>query len=129
MVKKGTKVYSILKHKCPRCQEGNLFAQKQEAHYNIFGYTPQFCKVCGQSFILEPGFYYGSMYISYGMMVALAFPQFLFYFLVFKCSIITSFIITAIVQLFLTPFVYKTSRAIWINLFVSFDKQYLNKEI
>lgn len=128
-MKKGTKVYSVLKHKCPRCQEGNLFAQKGESQYNIFGYTPQFCKICGQSFILEPGFYYGSMYISYAMMVALALPQFLVYYLAFKCPFLTSFFITGIVQLFLTPFVYKTSRAFWINLFVSFDKQYLSEEV
>lgn len=123
-MKKGSKIYSILLHKCPRCHEGNLFAQKSEAHYNLFGFTPNFCPVCGQSYILEPGFYYGSMYISYAMSVFIGLPQFILYYAVFDLSFWIALAVVFAVQLLLTPFLYKTSRSLWINTFVNYDEKY-----
>jgi uncharacterized protein (DUF983 family) len=33
MLKKGTKLYSVLNHKCPRCQEGDLFVSSAYSSY------------------------------------------------------------------------------------------------
>ena len=70
MIKKGTKLYSILKFKCPHCHEGGFF----KAHpYNISkaGDIYDKCPVCNNKNSKEPGFYYGAMYVSYGLGVAL----------------------------------------------------------
>jgi uncharacterized protein (DUF983 family) len=123
-LKKGDKLYSILKNKCPRCHEGNLFAQQGEKNYNLFGYTPERCSVCGQSFILEPGFYYGAMYISYIIAVAIMLPIFILFYSGFDFSFKKSLLFVALIQIFITPRLYKLSRSLWINMFVSYDEQF-----
>jgi len=123
-VKKGTKLYSVLKHKCPRCHEGEMFLKTGEKNYNIIGYTPDNCKVCGQVFVLEPGFYYGAMYLSYMLSVFIALPQFIIYYAGFNMSFRTSLVFIVLAQIVLTPFIYKTSRTIWINVFVSYDSSF-----
>lgn len=128
MFKKGTKFYSIFKQKCPRCHEGNLFVQPGEKNYTIFGYTPDVCTNCGQAFILEPGFYYGAMYISYVISVALALPQFLLFYVGLDFSFRASLVAALIAQLILTPFIYKISRGAWINFFVRYDPQAISKK-
>jgi uncharacterized protein (DUF983 family) len=125
MLKKGTKTYSILKNKCPRCHEGNLFVQPGDKHYNIFGYTPDNCPVCNQAFILEPGFYYGAMYISYVLAVAMMLPVFILFYAGFDFSFRKTLLIVIVLQLLLTPWLYKISRSLWINMFVNYDKDYL----
>ncbi len=124
MLKKGTKAYSILKWKCPRCHEGDLFVQSGEKNYSFIGYTPQRCKVCGQSFILEPGFYYGAMYLSYSIAVFIALPQFAVWYILFDVSFRNSILLLLVVQVFITPWLYRTSRSLWINFFVSFDNEF-----
>ncbi len=126
-MKKGTKLYSILKHKCPRCHEGDLFLKRGEKNYNIVGYTPDKCKVCGQSFVLEPGFYYGAMYLSYMLSVAVALPQFVLYYVGFDISFRMSLLLIVLAQIILTPFLYRTSRALWINIFVSYNPDFEKK--
>lgn len=126
-MKKGTKLYSILKHKCPRCHEGDLFLKHGEKNYNIVGYTPDKCNVCGQAFVLEPGFYYGAMYLSYMLSVAVALPQFLLYYAGFGASFRMSLLFIVLAQIVLTPFIYRTSRALWINIFVSYDPNFERK--
>jgi len=126
-LKKGTKLYSILKHKCPRCQEGNLFVQSGEKNYNIFGYTPDNCSVCNQAFVLEPGFYYGAMYISYALAVAMMLPMFIVFYASFDFSFRKSLLFIILIQLVFTPWLYKTSRSLWINMFVTYDSEYAAK--
>ena len=73
---KGTKLYSIFKMKCPRCQEGDFF----EAHpykLSIMGKVKTRCEKCNQKFELETGFYQGSYYVSYGLGVALFIEAFM----------------------------------------------------
>ena len=70
-MKKGTKLYSILNNKCPRCHEGKFFDSANP--YNLAKMTsmPDKCPECGQPYEPEPGFYFGAMYVSYALGVAL----------------------------------------------------------
>ena len=70
MFKKGNKIYSIFKMKCPKCHETDLFINKNPFKLDGFFGMPKQCSVCHQKFELEPGFYYGSMYVSYGVTIA-----------------------------------------------------------
>ncbi len=59
---------AILALQCPHCHQGKLFSHSA---FNItkFAEMPAQCAVCGQSFEPEPGFYFGSMFITYGFNV------------------------------------------------------------
>ncbi|MDX5437630.1 MAG: DUF983 domain-containing protein, partial [Pontibacter sp.] len=70
MLSKGTKLYSIVNYKCPRCHQGDLFIHKGWS-YTSFAKMPEKCPCCHQSYEPEPGFYYGAMYVSYAITTAI----------------------------------------------------------
>ncbi len=123
LVPKKTKLYSILNLKCPRCNEGNLFVHKSA--YSPLAESinmPERCEVCGLKFERETGFYYGAMYVSYGVNVALSVALFLIYFLFFWDYPKHYFIIADILFVLTTfPLISRVSRAIWINFFCKYE--------
>ncbi len=58
MINKGSKAYSILQMKCPKCHEGNLFETGAFSFNKPFD-MPEKCPVCQQKYFLEPGFIMG----------------------------------------------------------------------
>ncbi|OBX25224.1 uncharacterized protein DUF983 [Gelidibacter algens] len=73
-MKKGTKLYSILKLKCPRCQIGNLFSNPGLFVFSRILKMPDKCPHCKQDFKLEPGFYTAALWISYPMVLIIFIP-------------------------------------------------------
>lgn len=120
LLKKGTKAYSILYLKCPRCHEGDLFETGSFSFQKPFD-MPENCPVCGQRYFLEPGFYYGAMFISYIItgFFSLAFTGFCIWGLGF--SINASFGILILILAVLFVWIFRLARAIWINSNVRHD--------
>jgi len=122
MIKKGTKLYSIYHMKCPRCQEGDFFI----AHpYNLrrAGDTHQKCPQCGLKYAKEPGFYYGAMYVSYALGVALFVTLWVSFNLFFEAmNVFVQLAIISAAFLVLAPYMYALSKIIWANLFIKFEK-------
>ncbi|MEM1319635.1 MAG: DUF983 domain-containing protein [Bacteroidota bacterium] len=56
---------SIMTYHCPRCRSSKLFKEPFEFSDPLAMHEQ--CAVCGQRFEPEPGFYYGAMFISYGL--------------------------------------------------------------
>ena len=67
-------VSAIAQAKCPKCREGNLFPVSPFSYRKLTVINSS-CSVCNASFIPEPGFYDGAMYISYAFSVALMFTS------------------------------------------------------
>ena len=88
---------------------------------------PENCPVCGQPFELEPSFYYGSMYVSYGYTVAIFVAVFIISMLFFGLDMWTTVAILAVVLLLVSPWLFRLSRATWINMFVKYDKEVSQK--
>lgn len=124
MFKKGSKLYSVLFNKCPRCHEGNFMKEN-----NIFKFKEAFkmnenCSHCGLKYMMEPSFYYGAMYVTYALTVGISIITFVISTLVFKLSLLESFIPIVVVLILTAPFSLRFSRIIWINIFVHFDKKF-----
>ena len=123
MLKKGTKLYSIFKRKCPVCQEGDFFVSKPYDLKNI-GKIHEECSNCNEKFSKEPGFYYGAMYVSYGLGVAMFVAIFLTTYLIYPESTAYTYItLIAIAMVLLGPFLYELSKIIWANMFMSFKNK------
>jgi uncharacterized protein (DUF983 family) len=123
MLKKGNILYSILKRKCPACHEGDFFISSPYDLKNA-GKIYEKCSECGESFTKEPGFYYGAMYVSYGLGVAIFVAVFLLTYLFYPNP--TAFIYILMVgvsMLVLGPFLYATSKIIWANMFISYKSK------
>ena len=62
---------NILQTKCPRCHKGDLFESKNPYHFGKMTVSKTHCSSCGLKYEIEPGFFFGAMYISYALNVAL----------------------------------------------------------
>ena len=128
MLGKGSRLYSIFKMKCPRCHEGDFF----EAHpYNLkkAGDLHKNCPNCGLKYSKEPSFYYGAMYMSYGLGVAMFVGFWVLMNLVFSLES-TGLQITIIIgaAILSAPYFYALSKIIWANLFIKYDRIYESKK-
>ncbi|MDB3887326.1 DUF983 domain-containing protein [bacterium] len=109
---------STITLKCPRCKETDLFCNKNIYQYKGFFDMPRKCPNCDQNFEIETGFYYGAMYISYGIMIAINILIFTALVLLDIYTIPMFFYVGTPILLLATPYVFKVSRAIWLSFFV-----------
>ncbi len=117
------KLKSIFKMKCPQCLEADFFISHPYDLKNA-GKTPQRCPNCDLDFRREPGYYFGALYISYGMGVAL-FATIYWSFVLFvpDFNVWLTITIIAIATFALGPYMYALSKIIWINMFVKPKKE------
>jgi uncharacterized protein (DUF983 family) len=79
------------------------------------------CSYCGFKYQIEPSFFYGAMYVSYALNVAVGVAAFIVSFVFFNTTIEQSFLAIIITLVILFPFVLRLSRNLYINMFVSYD--------
>ena len=92
MLKKGTKLYSILTGTCPRCHEESMYVNKNPYALGDLFKMHERCSHCGLKYKIEPSFFYGSMYVSYGVGVAFAVATFVIANLFIGLDLINTFI-------------------------------------
>lgn len=125
--RKGTKIYSSTKLKCPRCQEGNLFLNRNPYNLKMFDKMHDKCPVCGEDFIRESGFYWGAMMVSHATTTVIVVIVHLIVFHFYGWEIAPNIIAIITIIFLLFPLVFRNSRAIWINFFVSYDPNFQKK--
>lgn len=128
MFGKGSKLYSIFRMKCPRCQEGEFFVSHP---YDLkrAGDIHTNCSNCGLKYSKEPGFYYGAMYVSYALGVALFVTLWVSFNLFFpNVSAGIQVTIVASLALITAPYFYALSKIIWANLFIKFEPTIKSKD-
>ena len=128
MFKKGTKLYSVLYNKCPKCHEGEFMKEK-----NLFKLHKAFnmhknCSSCNLKYMIEPSFFYGAMYINYGLTVGISLLTFVISTLLFNLSLLESFIPIVVILVLTAPVSIRFSRIIWINLFITYNPD-INKNV
>ncbi|MEY4216415.1 MAG: hypothetical protein RLZZ68_871 [Bacteroidota bacterium] len=121
-MKKGTKLYSILTITCPQCQEGKFMVS---APYRLktMGQVRDECDRCGLNYKPETGFYFGAMYVSYALGVAV------FVTIWASCnwffdnvSVWTQIGLVGAALVLLTPYLNALSKIIWANFFMNYKK-------
>lgn len=120
VIPKGTKLYSILFHKCPQCHEGDLFEGK--AYGKNFMKMPETCPHCGLYYKPEPSFFSGAMYVSYALQVALFTSVYVALRVLFDPPMEVYMISTILAAVAVFPVTLRLSRAIYMNFFFGFKK-------
>lgn len=125
-LKKGTKIYSIVKFKCPQCNEGDFFVSHPYDLKNA-GKLHEKCSECGLKYAKEPGFYYGAMYVSYAFGVGLFVTTIVIYYLIFRRIDVWILLgIMGFLSIITAPFNYALSKIIWANLFIGYKENAKN---
>ena len=123
MLKKGSKLYSILTGTCPKCQNKSMYFDENPLHINKVLKMNDNCSHCGLRYQIEPSFFYGAMYVSYGLNVAIGIAAFIISFVFFKTNLKVAFAVIIVSLIISFPFVLRWSRNIYINMFVSYDSK------
>lgn len=115
--------------KCPRCRRGKLF--KDFSAYNFkhtFSMHTQ-CSECSQKYDMEPGFWYGTGYVSYALAVAFSVATFIAWWVVIGISINDNRVFwwlgtNSVLLVVLQPWLMRLSRCIYLYFFVRYDDDY-----
>ena len=121
MLRKGTKLYSILTGSCPKCHHESMYKNTNPYVLPQLFKMHERCSNCNTKYKIEPSFFYGSMYVSYGVGVAFAVASFVITYLIIGTSLMTSFYGIVGTLVVFMPIIMRLSRNIWINLFMSYD--------
>lgn len=119
---KGNKIYSIFTGKCPVCHSGNMYKYKKAYSISQSLKMHEHCSHCKTKFKIEPSFFYGAMYVSYAVGIAVAVGAFTIAYGMIGLGLKASFIAIVTALIVLSPLITRVSRNIWINFFFSFDK-------
>ncbi len=121
MLKKGNKLYSILTGSCPKCHEELMYINNNPYVLSQLFKMHERCSHCHTKYKIEPSFFYGSMYVSYGVGIAFAVAAFVIAFLVMGASLVNTFIAIVITMMVFMPVIIRLSRNIWINFFIKYE--------
>lgn len=122
MIRKGMKLYSILFGACPKCHQESMYVNKNPYVLSEVIKMHETCSHCKTKYQIEPSFFYGSMYVSYGVGIAFAVAAFIISYNIFESSLVTAFIAIVVTLVGFMPVIMRLSRNIWINLFISYDE-------
>jgi uncharacterized protein (DUF983 family) len=129
MLKKGQIAYSVLKGKCPRCQEGEFFKYPIGINPNKITQLHKNCPNCNLKYMMEPSFFYGAMYVNYGLTVAISVAVFIIAKIFIGLTLGQSLISIGVVLVLLAPVNLRLSRILWINFFIKYDPKYSSENL
>ncbi len=121
---KTSQLEAIVKSKCPRCRRGKIFSG------SLYGLnlqkTNEHCSNCSMRFEVEPGYFYGAMYVSYAFVVAEMLNVGLLTYLITDNDKSPWLYITTILLsiLVLTPINYRYSKVLFLHLLTPKIKYY-----
>lgn len=131
---KPSLLLSALGNKCPRCRRGRLF--KQSNPYRLKGLMRmnEQCPVCGQTTDMEPGFYFGTSYVSYALAVAISVATFVTWWVVIGFSLedrrfFAWMAVNAAVLILLQPPLMRLSRTIWLSFFIHYSSDWKSGDL
>lgn len=124
---KGTKIYGIFTGACPKCHQESMYQNKNPYALNDVLKINETCSHCNTRYRMEPSFFFGSMFVSYAVGIAFAIAAFLISYLILETSLLTAFFIIVGTLVVFAPIIMRLSRNIWINLFMSYDKNLVKK--
>jgi hypothetical protein len=124
--------WSILSMRCPRCRRGPMFKDPNPYKKLSLKHISDMhdnCPVCGQKYDMEPGFWYGTGYVSYALAVAMSFTSFVIWWVFIGVSVSDNrvmwwFISNTILLIVAQPWMMRMSRVIYMRFFVSYDANY-----
>jgi uncharacterized protein (DUF983 family) len=131
---KPSLVLALLKNKCPRCRRGDLYKYKGSFRIKGLMKMNDKCPVCGQPLDMEPGFYYGTIMISYGLAVLISVLTFVFWYLVVGMSLHDSRFFwwigaNALFLAIMQPPLMRLSRTVWLAFFVKYSPNWYKGDI
>lgn len=111
-------IRNVLKNRCPNCNKGKVFMDKNFFFSVGFPKMHEQCSHCHYKFEKEPGYFFGAMFVNYALTVAEGIITYLILLNFFEKPIDLRMIpIIGSVIILLCFFNIRLSRMIWIYMF------------
>ena len=124
MFGKGSKIYAMITGCCPKCHEESMYLDANPFNVLKIYAMHETCSHCKQVYKIEPSFFFGAMFVSYGLGVLIGIITFLVSHFVFQANLKTAFISIVVALILSNTLIMRMSRNIWINIFIHFDKNW-----
>ncbi len=112
-------------YRCPRCRQSPLFTEPFEISKPLE--MPYACTTCGQRYEPEPGYYFGAMFISYGLSSMLLLPIALILNIYTELSVNGIMAIIIFIGAILFMRILRLSRSLWIHIMIRYDPSAINR--
>ncbi len=112
---------AVFNHKCPRCRQGNMY---KTSALNLSKYASMHtnCEHCNLKFEVEPGFFYGAMFVSYVISVSFIGMSFIsIYWLLNNPSMTVYISIICGVIVLTMPLNFRYARTLMLHIFGGVD--------
>ena len=124
--------WSILSMRCPRCRRGAMYKDANPYRNLSLKHISDMhenCPVCNQKYDMEPGFWYGTGYVSYALAVAISVASFVAWWVLIGVSVSDNrvmywFITNTVLLIVSQPWMMRMSRVIYMRFFVSYDPDF-----
>lgn len=107
---------ALLSGKCPACREGDIFMHPI-LQLKRFAEMHSKCPVCGAGFEPEPGFYFGSMFITYAFNVVLVIVTGVSLYYFWDLPEWVFVVLVSLLAIGAMPFSFRMSRTLWLYWF------------
>jgi uncharacterized protein (DUF983 family) len=109
--------------KCPRCEKGELYEVKNPYKPGKMFAMNTHCNKCGVKYEKEGGFFYGAMYISYAINIALFVTATVGWYLFINGHMDWRIYISTYVGItvLLVPVIFRYSRSIWLMIMIKYE--------
>ena len=111
------RLLKLAQQKCPKCEKGDVFINSGNIFLLRIPKMHTHCPNCRHKFEIEPGYFFGAMYASYGLVIL---EGILLYFICDLIGIAYQIPIIAMIALF-TFHNYRYARMIWMYVFTPKD--------
>ena len=113
----NSKFMAMSKGLCPQCRQGKMF-KYPIWKISKFAEMNENCPVCGLKFEVEPGFWYGAMFVSYANTILLLVFMGVGMFYLFNDPPTIYYIVAiTVMSILLVPFNFRISRSVFLHLF------------
>lgn len=109
-------------NRCPRCHKGHVFENNNPYSFKNGLTMNKHCPNCNLKFEREVGYFYGAMYVSYGLQTALITVLYTLNMFWWKMDPMTLVILIISLVFALFTVTFRWSRIIWISSFTKYDK-------
>ena len=120
MLKKTSKLHSILTGTCPRCHQESMYVNKNPYIITKLYQMHEKCASCGLKYKIEPSFFFGAMYVSYGLTIAIGVATYIIASAFLVMNVNEALVAISIGILLLMPVTARLARNIYIHMFVKF---------
>lgn len=111
------KVIDVLSCKCPKCKKDNIFSNRGSVFFFKMPKMNERCNTCNYKFEIEPGFFFGSMFVSYALGAGQMIACFIVFWHYLDLHPFKVFAIITLMLILLSNINFRVSRSIWSYMF------------